>query len=183
MMGRCQYLVELRSRDVFAAVLIGDDCAARQELVDHLRACSSCRREAVDEDPTLAFSLLEAEPVDAGRIAEIQKSVRTLRRSRAIERSDKPPLNERGRAFLVAASLLFVLTLLPLTNGRSPEESQEPKVGVVSNQQSRADWQQWNDDGTVTPVIEDLNRPEARVYQRTEEDLAVVMIVDETLDL
>ena len=182
-MGRCRYLVEWRSRDLLADVLVGDSCAARQELIDHLRACSTCRRTAVDEDPTLAFSLLEAEPVDADRIAEIQKSVTTLRRSRAIERADLPRLNEIGKAFLVAASLLFVLTLLPITGGLPPEEGSEPKVGVVSNQQSRAEWQQWNDDAAALPVIEDLNRPEARVYQRTEEDLAVVMIVDETLDL
>ena len=182
-MDRCRYLLERRFREPLADVVVGDDGATRQELIDHLRACSSCRRTTVDEDPTLAFSLLEGEPVDTDRIAEIQKSVRTLRRSRAIERGNLPRLNESGKAFLVAASLLFVLTLLPLTGGRPGEEGSEPKVGVVSNQQSRAEWQRWNDDGTAKPVIEDLNRPEARVYQRTEEDLAVVMIVDETLDL
>ena len=182
-MSGCQYLFESRSQGLLSDVLAGDDSTRRKELIDHLRACSSCRRTAINEEPTLAFSLFEAEPVDAGQIAEIQKSVRTLRRSRTIERGDRPGLNESGKALLVAVSLLFVLTLLPLTSGRLPEESSEPQVGVVSGQRSRVEWQQWNDDRTATPVIEDLNRPEARVYQRTEEDLAVVMIVDETLDL
>ncbi len=86
---------------------------------------------------------------------------------------------------MVAASLAFALALLPLTGERPLEDGAEPMVDRVSEQQPRAlpEWQHWIDDRTVPPVIEELNRPGARVYQLTEEDLSVVMIVDETLDL
>lgn len=85
----------------------------------------------------------------------------------------------------MAASLLFVIALLPLTGGRRLEEQSEPVRDLVTEQHSLAEpeWQRWIDDRTAPPMIEDLNRPDARVYQLTEEDLAVVMIVDETLDL
>ena len=86
---------------------------------------------------------------------------------------------------MVAASLVFALALLPLTGERPLEEGVEPMVDRVSEQQPRAlpEWHQWIDDRTVPPVIEELNRPGAKVYQLTEEDFSVVMIVDETLDL
>lgn len=86
---------------------------------------------------------------------------------------------------MVAASLALAFALLPLTGERPLEDGAEPMVDRVSEQQPRAlsEWQQWIDDRTVPPVIEELNRPGARVYQLIEEDLSVVMIVDETLDL
>ena len=86
---------------------------------------------------------------------------------------------------MVGASLAFVLALLPLTGERPLEEGVEPMVDRVSEQQPRTlpEWHQWIDDRTVPPVIEELNRPGAKVYQLTEEDFSVVMIVDETLDL
>jgi hypothetical protein len=36
---------------------------------------------------------------------------------------------------------------------------------------------------SLLPVVEDVNRPEARIYQIGSGDLEVVMIVDETLDV
>ena len=182
-MTTCQYLVEQANEGVSVLLLTDLDRERRGELVEHLRSCSSCRRAAVDEDPTLVFSLLEPEPVDRGQIVEIQASVRTLRRSMAVEKGNRSGPIEAGKAVLVAASLLFALALLQATGGRTHEESAEPKEGVVSEERSLYDWQKWDDDRSATPFLENLNRPGARVYQRTEEDLAVVMIVDETLDL
>jgi hypothetical protein len=182
-MATCRYLVEQKNQGVSVLLLVDLDGGRRRELVEHLRTCASCRRAAVEEDPTLAFSLLEPEPIDRDRIGEIQASVRTLRRSRAIEKADRYGPKEAGKAVLVAASLLFALALLQLSGGRSDEEGADPKVGVAFEERSRHEWQEWDDDRSATPVLENLNRPEARVYQRTEEDLAVVMIVDETLDL
>jgi hypothetical protein len=86
---------------------------------------------------------------------------------------------------MVAASLLCALALLPLAGERRLEDAGQPPVKVESEERLRAQsgWLQWVEDRTAPPVIEGLNRPGARVYQLTEEDLAVVMIVDETLDL
>ena len=38
-------------------------------------------------------------------------------------------------------------------------------------------------EATLPQVIENLRGPQARIYQLTEDDLAVVLIVDESLDL
>lgn len=185
MKSDCQYLAERAIRGLSVGMLTDLDFDRRQELVEHLRACSSCRRAAVEEDPTVVFSLLEADSLGCDEIDEIRASVRTLRRSRAIGTAERIRPGSSKKSAIVAASLMLALALLPLTGGRPLEEGAEPLVDVVSEQQprARAEWQAWVDDRTVPPVIEELNRPEARVYQLTEEDLAVVMIVDETLDL
>lgn len=184
-MGSCPYLAEHGVQQPLAERLSNPGRGRRQELVEHLRACPGCRQAAIEEDPTLVFSLLEPEPMDEEQLAAIQSAVRTLRRSRAIDSSERPRSKVGGTSAMVAASLLFVVALLPLTDGRRLEEQSERVGDSVTEQHSRAEpgWQRWIDDRTTPPMIEDLNRPDARVYQLTEEDLAVVMIVDETLDL
>jgi hypothetical protein len=181
----CQYLTDRGILGLSADSLADLDLDLRQELVEHLRACSSCRRDAVEENPTVVFSLLETDSIGEAEIAEIQASVRTLRRSRAIETAESIWPRGGRKTAMVAASLVFALALLPLAGGRPLENGAESLVDAISERQPEApsDWQSWVDDRTVPPVIEELNRPEARVYQLTEEDLAVVMIVDETLDL
>jgi len=185
MKSSCRYLTDRAIHGLSVESLADLDFDKRQGLVEHLRTCSSCRRAAVEENPTVVFSLLEAASIGRDEIAEIQASVRTLRRSRAIESAEG--IRPRGgkKTTMVAASLVFALSLLPLAGGRLLEEGDEPLLDAVSERQPRGRpaWQSWVQDRTVPPVIEELNRPEARVYQLTEEDLAVVMIVDETLDL
>lgn len=89
-MGSCQYLAERGVQQLLADRLSDPERERRQELVEHLRACPACRQAAVEEDPTLVFSLLEPEPMGEEQLADIQSSVRTLRRSRAIDSSDRP---------------------------------------------------------------------------------------------
>jgi hypothetical protein len=115
----------------------------------------------------------------------MQAAVRTLRRSRVIEAGDKSHSSGGRKVAMIAASLLCALVLLPLAGERRLEDAGQPRANVVSEERLRArsGWPQWVEDRTAPPVIEGLNRPGARVYQLTEEDLAVVMIVDETLDL
>ena len=185
MKSSCYFLDDRAGQGLSAETLADRDPDLRRELVEHLRACSSCRRAAVEETPTVVFSLLETDSLGQDEIAEIQASVRTLRRSRAIESTERSRTRDGRRTAMVAASLVFALALLPLAGGRRLEKGVEPLVDVVSEHRSRAlpEWHSWVDDRTVPPVVEELNRPEARVYQLTEEDIDVVMIVDETLDL
>lgn len=185
MRNGCHYLAELAVQGLTAEILADLELERRQELVEHLRACSSCRRTAAEEDPTVVFSLLEPDSLGSDGITEIQATVRTLRRSRAIETAERIRSRSSRRTAMAAASLVFALALVPLTGGRPLEDGAEPLEDAVLEPQPRAwpEWQAWVDDRTVPPVIEELNRPEARVYQLTEDDLAVVMIVDETLDL
>ncbi len=185
MKSDCRYRVERQDRGLSADVLASLDFDRQQEWVEHIRACSSCRRAVVAGDPILVFSLLEPDPLDEVQVAEMQAAVRTLRRSRVIEAGDKSRPSGERKTTMVAASLLCALALLPLSGERRLEDAGQPPVYVVSEERLRAQsgWLQWVEDRTATPVIEGLNRPGARVYQLTEEDLAVVMIVDETLDL
>ena len=181
----CRYLAGTLAHQGAADLLAGVEGDERQELIVHLRACSACRQIVVEEDPTLVFDLLQSYPLDDREIGAVQAAVRTLRRSRAIDAGERPRAEVSSRIAFLAASVLCVVMLLPLAGERPLERVSNPSAELVSEglPRARPDWRQWVEDGSVPPVIEDLNRPEARVYQLTEDDLAVVMIVDETLDL
>lgn len=181
----CRHLAGSPDQPRAADLILELEGDRRQEVVEHLRACSSCRQAAIEEDPTLVFGLLQPQPIEERQISELQSAVRTLRRSRAIDASNGPRARVSSRVAFLAASLLFALALLPLAGERPHESLRGPSLDVVSESLPRArpDWRQWVEDAAAPPVIEDLNRPEARIYQLTEDDLAVVMIVDETLDL
>lgn len=181
----CSYLIDRGICGLSAGILADLELGGRRELIEHLRFCTSCRRAVVDEDPTVVFALLETEAFSEEEIGEIQASVRTLRRSRAIETAERTSDRRDRRTAMVAASLVFALALLPLAGGKRLENGSPPLREMAAERGQRAlpGWQEWVDDRTEPPVIDELNRPDARVYQLTEEDLSVVMIVDETLDL
>lgn len=158
----------------------------REVVVAHLRGCVDCRRRALEIDPTFAFSFLEAPEIDGEEVDEIRRTVRAMRRVRELAGKAEGP---RHRAKMTTAALLLLaaaLLLLPGEAGRrldrsSPAgESVDPQALLTA-----AAWRLASSpfDPPTASLIEDLDRPQARVYQLTEDDLSLVMIVDETLDL
>ncbi len=158
---------------------------ARETRSKHLCQCFECRRRALEDDPTLMFIELPKVEVSDAEVDEILATVGTLRRARALEKGASPQRGHLGR-MLAAAALLTALLLVPGHTGPSRHGSvsrHDIGSGEPARQSPTAEGL-FLTTGTESPsLIENLNRPEARIYQLTEHDLSVVMIVDESLDL
>ncbi len=161
------------------------DDRERRGLVEHFTGCSSCRHEGLAVDPTLLF--LGASPLEFERseVTSIRQTVQSMRRARELELAGLRPRGRVGRA-AAAVILLSALFLLPgggekRLEAPSRARDGEPRSGdpLHSVPEDLARISVWDSPS----IIENLDRPNARIYQLTEKDLSVVMIVDETLDL
>lgn len=184
MTARCAEWARLEP--LIARRLAGDD--AVEALLSaapfaHLEGCPGCRRAAVALDPTLALRPL-AEPMhpeaERDEVEAMRVAVGTLRRSRAAA-----PVSRSAAWWKTAAAatlLAGALYQLPLPSvarrspGSAPQEAAmatgiAAAPGVLPAEFSNQ------------PVVEDLDRPDARVYQLGGGDVSVVMIVDESLDV
>jgi hypothetical protein len=102
----------------------------RQRYVAHLRECDDCRRQALAEDPSLAFSLLPASEVTQDEIDRVLQGVRTLRRTQAIEAIADTHLSKGLVAVGLAATLLVAVLLVPESR-RSADSAAVPFSGAV----------------------------------------------------
>ncbi len=154
----------------------------RRDLISHFSGCPDCRREGLAVDPTMLF--LGALPLELERseVASIRRTVHAMRRARNLEAAGSSPRSRMGRA---AAAAILMGTLLLLPGSENRLEAPGADSQVASGRQPQSGWEEltrvsvWDSPS----LIESLDRPRARVYQVTEQDLALVMIVDETLDL
>jgi hypothetical protein len=137
--------------------------------LDHLDGCPRCRERALRVDPLLLFrgARTMPEPVD---VAGMVDAVRAGRRMRRVERRTGTGRSAGVAATLAAAALLLAPTTL--FRGSQPPATARPAVTLapVSGLSS-------------SPLIENLDRPGARVYQWGSEAVSVVMVVDESLDV
>lgn len=180
------------------------------EALAHLDGCGSCRRIALAIDPSLVFQRL-AEPVaaavSAASVSEIEAmraAVAGLRRASALgmsspsSRSSNQEARPRrtlprrltadvlvklGRLAAAAALLIALGAQIPVAR-RGGEVS--PAAGLAAMQVAGS---------ALTPdlaggagggslgVSGDVGRPQARVYEIAYRDMAVVMVVDKSLDL
>jgi hypothetical protein len=152
--------------------------AEHQRAVEHLRVCPECRRRAVAADPAVLFIDLPSLEVTADDVAAVSSAVGAMRRARVLENETSRPISRWWR-HAAAAALLAALVLVP---GDTPldHQARDESLGLEA----------LIDDGGFlasatepSSIIENLNRPQARIYQLTEENLSLVMIVDESLDL
>ena len=139
----------------------------------HMDTCPKCRRQALAADPTLVFAGAEVLRVSDGEVESIRRAVHAARRVRQTERALVRQLSGTG-AGLVAAVLLAMVLLLPATT--SP-----PSAPLAATTPSPIFADFWTSE--ASPLIEAIDRPQARIYQLGEDDLSVVMIVDESLDV
>jgi hypothetical protein len=178
MTARCAEWTRLEP--LIARRMAGDDAA--EALLSaasfaHFEDCPGCRRAALALDPTLVLRPL-AEPMrqeaERDEVEAMRVAVATLRRSR----STAPVSAGAGRWWKVAAAAALVagaLYQLPLPSaapqGTTVAAAVAAAPGVLPAEFSNQ------------PVVEDLDRPDARVYQLGGGDVSVVMIVDESLDV
>ena len=139
---------------------------------DHLASCPACRREAVAADPLLAFTRLAEPPADPGLEHEMQGAVAAMIRAARLE---TPRRSARAAGLAKLAAGLGTVALLMFSGsppGRAPEPTNLAAADALVI-----------DEGPATAILEDLDRPGARIYELPQDDLAVVMIVDSSLDV
>ena len=156
-----------------------------RRAAEHLRECPECRRRAVAADPAVLFLDLPSLEVTAADVEAVRSAVGAMRRARVLENETSRPVGRWWR-HVAAAALLAALLLVP---GDTPVD-QEAGDGPIALVAGVGELETLIDEGGFlasatepSSIIENLNRPQARIYQLTEDDLSLVMIVDETLDL
>jgi hypothetical protein len=171
-----------------------------QEALEHLDRCPSCRQSAVQADPTLVFRSLPglawemSAAEEAAEVESMRQAVATLRTARRLE-----PAPERAvwKHWVAAAALAAAALSLGAGHGLHrgpagpagsatfgnalalavPTLPAGPRLGATAQVAPRFV-------SEPVPMVEELNRPAARVYQMDGgKNLSVVMIVDERFDV
>lgn len=167
----------------------GPEPAEWPESAAHLDGCPACRRIALAIDPTLVFQRLPEPAAQATTDVEaMRQAVAGLRRARALgvaapEAAEVGSLvaGGRGRLLRAAAAAALVIGLgsqLPLVRRETVATVPAPSPLAVAADTTLGG----ATDGSLG-VSGDVGRPSARVYQIAYRDVAVVMVVDKSLDL
>ncbi len=157
--------------------------AGWRDALAHLEVCAGCRRQAVALDSTLAFRALPAPEPRAGDIERMREAVRAVLRSGdAARRGRRSSVLRRG-----ATAAALALAALALEPARAPRDAPAPRAEAVVARgtvlPARKAVPTTLAMPEVVPLVEGLDRPGARVYELRQGGLAVVMVVDESLDL
>ena len=181
MSERCAEWPRLRAELLRRLERDGDGPVLGSAIFDHLESCAECRSAALRLDPTLALRPLYEERAPGSaedpEVVAMRQAVETLRRARPARRPRLAGWRVAAAALLVAGALYQ----LPLP-GRRPGLSSQAALDAQLEALAAQSQGRLAADSTP-PAIEDLDRPDARVYQLGGGDVAVVMIVDETLDV
>ncbi|MGE5233892.1 MAG: hypothetical protein ACM3OB_07260 [Acidobacteriota bacterium] len=161
--------------------------AGLAEAMEHLDACPTCRRVAVAIDPSLTFRTLRRSAAVPGEVEAMRQAVAGLRRARELgERIElgEPPAPRRWPRWALRAAAAAGFTVL-LAQAYGPRAPVAPPVHVAATAAAPAAARAIVPvaDGAAAPLLEETDRPGARVYQLGGRDLAVVMIVDKSLDV
>ena len=186
----------------------GEEPAGWAAAVDHLAGgCAGCHRAALAADPTLLFRRLDVTVpapnspnslVDP-EVAAMQQAVAALRTASRVGGQSShaggrmPGIRARGwhnagrltaAAGLAAAALLAVPRSpgVPALAHLAALPAAGPALAVAVGPVPTAVPAALRGPQQM-PLLEDLNRPDARIYQIDGGNLAVVMIVDEKLDV
>ncbi len=170
----------------------GVESEALSQALAHLESCRPCRDEAYRADPLLLFRRLPAVQAGEADVEAMRRAVATLRRASAVEtvENSEPP-TVAGRlgvrpAFLRGLAAASLLLALGLVWASSSLERLGPKPGVAvpaAEIASVVPGARRLAQGVLPASLEDLDLPEARVYEFSEDELQLVMIVDPSLNL
>jgi hypothetical protein len=149
-----------------------------QEALRHLEACGPCRKQAVKADPTLVFRRLPTVQAGPEEADAMGRAVAALRRGRSLEGLGAGWSAWRYAAAILLAVGTLVLVPQPGRFGPSEESTVVEAWAVEELPEAQPEW-------SLLPLVEFVEPPRARVYQLAggDDDLAVVMIVDEALDV
>jgi len=161
--------------------------AGLAEAMEHLDACPTCRRVALAIDPSLAFRALRRSEAAPGEVEAMRQAVAGLRRARELgERVEigAPASPRRWPRWALRAAAAAGFTVL-LAQAYGPRAPIAPPIHVAATAAAPAAARAIVPvaDGDAAPLLEETNRPGARVYEFGGRDLAVVMVVDKSLDV
>jgi len=164
--------------------------------VRHLDSCGACRQQAVASDPLLVFRARSGAPSeryeDAAEVVEMCRSVKAVVRSRDWESPRQPARHSAAWRQAAAVGLLAFLLLLLGPNGRvGPLPSAVGGADSLSVQEadrvvgttSATELLDHLTAALPLSLVENVDRPGARVYELRRENLSLVMIIDHTLDV
>lgn len=182
----------------------GEDPAGWREALEHLEACPRCRRAALEADPLLALRGLPEPALEA------DEGRRMVAATRALRRRQTATARWRWRA-AAAVAVVTVAAALAVGSGvlDGAEETTRAARGTgeeVTPTEDAGDLPSMthtatSDAATVDtatgargnalreatsasmPSVLHLEQPTAHVYEVTDADLAVVVVVDQELDL
>lgn len=186
--------------------------AGWDEALEHLDSCPECLEEAESIDPTLMFRHLPAPVLDDQEVADMKRAVHTLRTSSALQQPSAGERLRVGvrrlaggldprhtAAWRVAAAALLAAGItagVAIPPESAPSGDALPAIGGTAEILTRTDdlplWAYGGAEeadlgtGQDGPVVEGVVSPEARVYSfpaSPDEQVAVVMVIDPTLDV
>jgi hypothetical protein len=171
-----------------------EEPAGWPEALAHLDGCPACRRSAVEADPTLLFRRLPALSSDMSADAEaleVESMRQAVTAMRTARRLTPPRERAAWKRWMAAASLAAAALSLGADHGlRRATSATIAAVPAVAPRIAlpvpipRAPQAVPRFASEQVPMVEELNRPAARVYQMDGgKNLSVVMIVDERLDV
>lgn len=161
------------------------EIAGWHEARTHAAACSRCREAALAVDPLLLFAREPQRSVSSNEISDMQASVMALVRASRVANGEAVARPEPPKRLLSAsriAAAIGVCSLLALSGApRSSSSGAAMAVAAMPDLLS----------AELAPaealpagsVVEELDRPGARIYEMPQGDVAVVMIVDASLDV
>ncbi len=173
-----------------------------REALEHLdRGCPLCRRAALAADPTLVFRRLAAVPEpapaqEASDVESMRRAVAAMRAAGRVEAAGRHGRGLRGLKILGwkhwAAAAALAVAALSLPGDDAHRLRQPPATFAVPAVLSPGETVAFVPAGMPaglpasleddSPILEGVsNLPDARLYQFENEELAVVMVVAETL--
>jgi hypothetical protein len=132
------------------------------EAVSHFDSCALCRKEALKADPLLVFRRMPAVEITPAEehleVESMQQAVAAMRTARRLEvRSEARGRFAGWRRWAAAA----VLAGISLGVGGDIGPSRAPQL---------------------EPVLDGIDRPEARVYEVGDDEFSAVMVIDESYE-
>jgi hypothetical protein len=163
------------------------DPAGWDEARAHLALCEACRREALAADPLLLFAglpLAASEVAPTAAITAMQDSVLAMVRASRVAAPADSGNSRRSAAALRYAAGFVVASLLAFSGAPGERRGGEAALAdAAAPAETEALAARSESVDFAQPMVEELDRPEARVYELSNTDLAVVMIVDAGLDV
>jgi hypothetical protein len=128
------------------------------EAVSHFDSCALCRKEALKADPLLVFRRMAAQEIAPAEerleVESMQQAVAAMRTARRLE--------TRGRfAGWRRWAAAAVLAGISLGVGGDIGPNRAPQL---------------------EPVLDGIDRPEARVYEVGDDEFSAVMVIDESYE-
>jgi hypothetical protein len=138
------------------------------EAMEHFDSCAPCRKEALKADPLLVFRRMPAVEITPAEehleIESMQQAVAAMRTARRLETRGR----FAGWRRWAAAAVLAGISL-----GVGRDKAPQLEQAAVASPAPMS---------VAAPVLDGIDRPEARVYEVGDDEFSAVMVIDESYE-